>query len=127
MRAQRTFPARPEPDRGAALSKAVLRTAEILGLTGAELAQVIGLSPASVSRMRAGLVLQPNDKSFELGALLVRVFRSLDAILGGDADAERIWLRSENVALGGVPAERMKRIDGLVQVLGYLDARRAPL
>ncbi len=116
-----------EPDQAAILTKAVLRTAQILGLTGAELAQVIGVSPASVSRLRNGLTLQRNDKSFELGAMLVRVFRSLDAILGGDSAAQRVWVRAENSGVGGVPAERMKRIDGLVQVLGYLDARRAPL
>lgn len=116
-----------EPDQGAVLTKAVLRAAQILGLTGAELAQVIGVSPASVSRLRNGLTLLSNDKSFELGAMLVRVFRSLDAILGGDSAALRIWMRAKNSALGAVPAERMKRIDGLVQVLGYLDARRAPL
>ncbi len=116
-----------EPDQGAVLTKAVLRAAQILGLTGAELAQVIGVSPASVSRLRNGLTLLSNDKSFELGAMLVRVFRSLDAILGGDSAALRIWMRAKNSALGVVPAERMKRIDGLVQVLGYLDARRAPL
>ena len=38
-----------------------------------------------------------------------------------------VWLRVENLALGGVPAERIRTIDGLTHVLAYLDARRAPL
>lgn len=117
----------PEPDQGMVLTKAVLRTSGLLGLTGAELSRIIGISPAGVSRLRGGLRLHEGDKAFELGAMLVRVFRSLDAILGGDSVAQRVWLRADNTALGGVPAERMQRIDGLVQVLGYLDARRAPL
>jgi hypothetical protein len=36
----------------------------------------------------------------------------------------RDWLHSENVALGGEPAQRILNAEGLVHVLQYLDATR---
>ena len=57
--------------------------------------------------------------------LLIRVFRSLDAIAGGDAGVVRQWMGNENTALGGRPVDRLTTITGLLDVLAYLDARRA--
>ena len=37
------------------------------------------------------------DKSFELALLFIRLFRSLDAIVGGDEAVARAWLRNENL------------------------------
>lgn len=68
-----------------------------------------------------------HSKPFELAALLVRAFRSLDAITGGDEGVARAWLTSPNNALGARPAERIASAQGLVDVVTYLDARRAPL
>jgi hypothetical protein len=73
----------------------------------------------------ATYTLGPGEKSFELAVLFVRLFRSLDAIVGGDDAAARGWLVSSNVALGGVPVEMIQTLSGLVNVIGYLDARRA--
>jgi hypothetical protein len=55
----------------------------------------------------------------------VRLFRSLDAIVGSDDAAARAWLRSENRALGGVPLELIRDPAGLVRTVDYLDAARA--
>lgn len=69
--------------RGVVLTKAMMRAADRLGLSGKQLSDVIGLSAAQISRMKNGeAVLSEASKSFELSALLVRVFRSLDAIVG---------------------------------------------
>jgi hypothetical protein len=70
-------------------------------------------------------LLAPGEKSFELAVLLVRLFRSVDAIVGGDEETARSWLRSENTALGTAPIEKIQTISGLVDVIAYLDARRA--
>jgi hypothetical protein len=89
-------------------------------------AGIVGLSEATVSRMGSGrYMLAPNDKPFELSLLLVRLYRSLDAITGGDDAVARAWLRSENTALGAPPLTLMQTIQGLVNVIAYLDARRA--
>ena len=65
------------------------------------------------------------DKAFELGMMFVRLFRSLDAIVGGDDEAARGWMERENTALRGVPRDLIQSLTGLVNVVGYLDARRA--
>lgn len=111
---------------GAIVTKAVLRAAGRLGVSNKALSRILGLSEASVSRMGSGTyTLATRDKSFELAVLFVRLFRSLDAIVGGDAAAARGWLASHNVALGGLPIELIQSLAGLVSVVGYLDARRA--
>lgn len=116
------------PDRQATVSKALLRAAELLGLSGKELAAVVGLSEATLSRLKHGQNASSlSGKSYELALLFIRLYRSLDAITGGDDAVSRRWLRGENAALGGVPAQRIRSIDGLAHVLAYLDARRAPL
>lgn len=108
------------------ITKAVLRTAARLGLTARALSQVIGVSEPTVSRMKSGdYALEDGSKPFELAVLLVRVFRSLDAIAGGDEAVARAWMSNPNTALDGVPAEKIRTITGLTDVMAYLDARRA--
>jgi transcriptional regulator with XRE-family HTH domain len=117
-------PAAP-PLAAAVLSKAALRAAEQLALTQARLARVLGLSTATVSRLAAGRWRIPRDsKAWELASALVRVYRSLSAITGGDALAMRAWLHSPNAALGGEPAQLITGAEGLIRVLHYLDAVR---
>ena len=118
---------RSAPDSEAAVAtKAVLRAAARLGLSNKTLAKIIGVSEATVSRMGAGSYqLTRGDKPFELALLFVRVFRSLDAIAGGDEAVATAWLRSENLALGGTPLTLIQSVPGLVHVLAYLDARRS--
>lgn len=113
------------PAHGRTLAKATLRAAELLGLTQAELAPILGVSRATVSRMASGEhLLAPEQKAWELAALFVRLFRSLDALVGSNEAQSRAWLDSENLALGGAPRKLIPRAEGLVRVVQYLDAAR---
>jgi hypothetical protein len=113
---------------GPVLTRAAIRAADALGITAKALAAVIGVSEATVSRMRKGdFALERGTKPFELAVLFVRLFRSLDAIVGGDETVARAWLKNANTALGGAPAEKIRTVAGLVDAIAYLDARRAPL
>ena len=119
--------AKPLPAPDQVLSKAVLRAAELLGLSSAVLARVLGVSEASISRLSAGArTIDPQSKEGELALLLVRVYRSLDALVGTDAAQRKSWLHGQNRALHGRPVDLIQRADGLVTVIGYLDAMRAP-
>lgn len=114
----------PEDARRAVLSKAVVRAAGLLGVTQTQVAQTIGVSDATASRMFGGkYLLDPNCKEWELGSLFVRLFRSLDSIVGSDEKA-RQWLRSKNLALGERPLDLLPKAEGLIRVLHYLDAAR---
>ena len=118
----------PAPDRGAVLTKAALRAAERLGISGRQLAEIVGVSEATISRWKRNeAALEANSKPFQLAALFVRAFRSLDAITGGDEAVARIWMTAPNTALAARPIERMLKVHGRVDVTTYLDGRRAPI
>lgn len=116
--------AAPVTEGSAVVTKAALRAAKQLSLTNKALAGVLGLSEASVSRMGRGeYTLQ--RKEMELALLFIRLYRSLDAIVGGDDAVASAWLRNPNAALNGKPVELIQTVPGLMNVISYLDARRA--
>lgn len=114
-------------DPAAVLTRATLRAADTLGLSHKQLARVLGVSAASLSRLARGRQIDPDGKEGELAVLLLRVFRSLDALVGGDDEAARRWFSADNHHLGGTPAELVQSVQGLVSVAEYLDAIRGKL
>lgn len=115
-------------DAGTVLAKAACRVTGLLGLTGAALARVIGLSEPTVSRvLRGERPINPASKEGELAAMLVRVYRSLDALVGNDSAKRLAWMGSFNRDLGGVPRDLIQTAQGLATTLSYLDGMRAPL
>lgn len=120
-----TLPAAHAPSPAVVLTKATLRAAEQLQVRQGHLARVLGLSPATASRLAAGSWLLPQDsKAWELAAAFVRLYRSLAAITGGKTQAMREWLHSPNDALSGEPSQRIMTAEGLFHVVQYLDAAR---
>ncbi|MDZ7655304.1 MAG: antitoxin Xre/MbcA/ParS toxin-binding domain-containing protein [Sulfurimicrobium sp.] len=113
-----------DPQAATVLSKAVARAAERLEISRALLARVLGLSPATITRLYSGeYQLDQNRKEWEFALLFVRAFRSLDSIVGDEATARK-WLNSENRGLNGRPIELIRSTEGLVRVVQYLDASR---
>lgn len=111
---------------GPVLTKATLRAADFLGLNNAALARVVGLSDSQISRMGKGeKALESGTKPAELAALLVRVYRSLDALVGNDDRQRRLWMGSYHRAFNEAPRDAIQRVDGLVRVVSYLDGARA--
>lgn len=113
----------PSPTPGAVLTKATLRAAGLLGLSSAELAAVLGVSAASVSRLGRGREIPATGAEAQLALLFVRMYRSLDALLGSTEPC-RAWLHAANTHLGRPPAELIQTVEGLVHVTEYLDAMR---
>jgi hypothetical protein len=112
-----------EEQRRRVLAKAVLRAAISLDLSQAALAEILGASESSISRMKEdGYRLGP--KEFELAALLVRVYRSIDALMGGNQRNLRAWFHAENDHLQGAPVDLVLRVEGLTRVAQYLDFMR---
>ena len=110
----------------AVLTKATIRAADLLGLSGTDLAQIIGVSNSTVDRYKRGsAAISPKSKSGELALLLVRLYRSLDPLVGPDAQLRKEWMHSTNKALGGVPAMLIRKPDGLTRALSYLDRMHA--
>lgn len=115
----------PAPDRRPVLTKALVKATRLLELNQSKVAEILGLSTATVSRMFAGkYLLEPGRaKEWELAALFVRMFRALDSLLASDEKA-RAWLNSRNHALGARPIDLISSAEGLVRVIHYLDAAR---
>jgi hypothetical protein len=103
----------------ALLAKAVRNAGKALGLSVTQIGQVIGKDRTSIGRG-----VDPGSKSGELALLLIRCYRSLHVLTGGREEDIRHWMQAENVGTGGIPAEQVKSVPGLMRVVEYLDAMR---
>ena len=116
------------PQPRSVMTKAVVRAASLLEVSQTRIAEILGVSSATASRMAGGSYqLTEDSKQWELAALFVRLFRSLDAIVGSSDGVARQWLWSKNTALGGIPGELIRTTEGLVRAVHYLDAARGRL
>ena len=114
------------PSDSELLTSTIARIADLWGLSNARLGTILGLSPATASRLRAGAsMLDPASKSFEAGQFLLRLFRSLDASMGSDDDAARRWLATPNLDLGAKPIDCTDTVRGLITLCDYVDGFRA--
>ena len=113
-------------DRVRVLGTALSRIAESWRLTNEQLGAILGLSPATASRLRSGTFqMEPQSKAFELGQHLLRLFRGLDALMGSDDEASISWLKAPNLDLAGRPLDLIRTIKGLGEVTHYVDDFRA--
>lgn len=104
---------------------AVCAAAKALGLKRADFAQILGVSEPTIARLKNSQSLLSEGKSFELSVLLIRVYRALYAIVGGDADSLKHWIKTPNHHFQGKPpVELMKKVEGMALVIRYLDAMR---
>ena len=123
------MPISPQPDseRARVLSVALVEAARRLNLGSTDLQHILGISQPTASRLLRGtFALADGSKSWELGAHLVRLYRSLISMVGGSDELARDWLHSNNRVFDDrKPAAQLRRIDGLLHVCEYLDAQRA--
>jgi hypothetical protein len=106
------------------LLQAVSRAADELNLSRTGLARVLGKDRSTLTRAKG---IDPASKTGELALLLIRVYRSLSVLVGNDRQLLRHWFHTANRHTGGVPAEQVQRTEGLVAIVHYLDAMRAPI
>lgn len=109
-----------KPDAAEVLSRALVQSGKDLGLTQAELGAIIGKDRTVLSR--GGIA--PESKAGELALLLIRAYRSLFVLMGGEPSQMKHWMQTANHHTGGVPAEQVRTVQGLMNVVAYLDAMR---
>lgn len=110
----------------AVITRATVLAADQLEVSPLTLAAILGISETTVSRMKRGAFsLEPGSKPFELAILFVRLFRKLEASVGGDYRVAARWLANPNTALDAQPLKKLQTVNGIVEVMDYLDARRA--
>ncbi len=110
----------------ALVADALLRASNHLAIAKKALSRIVGLSESSLSRLRKR-DFELDGKSLELAILFIKMYRSLDAIVGSDDTAAAAWLRNMNATLGTTPLEMIQTTSGLNDVISYLSSRRAPV
>lgn len=107
------------------VTTALQRASSMLAIPQKDLASIIGVSEAKISRaFRPGDVLDLSAKQEELALLFLRMFRSLNSMLGGSGEQCKKWFVAQNLHLRGIPADLVKSAQGLIHVAEYLDAFR---
>ena len=109
------------------LATAVHRLKIDLHLNNQTLGDIIGQHRNTVARCLQKDTLDPESKSGELALLLIRVYRSLFALNGGNKKAMCHWLNTYNYHIQDIPLEAMKHVTGLSRTVSYLDAMRGKL
>jgi len=114
--------------QAAILTNAVLKAASLLQVSQKDLALMLGLSESSMSRIvHHKKTLDPHSKPGELGLIFLRIFRSLDALLGGHEENSRRWFYAHNDHLNAVPSKLILTVEGLSAIARYLDALRGKI
>lgn len=114
--------------RRAVMTRALLRSAERLGLTREQLALATGLGLAEITALsRDELRLDPTDPRWDACVRVVQTYRALDVRAAGDPGEVKAWMLGFCEALGGVPAEIVGRNGRLAEVLAYLESTTAGL
>jgi len=111
------------PGKAAVLAEAFLNAGRYLGLSQADLGEIVGKDRTAISRGR----VDPDSKAGELALLFIRCYRALYARTGGDPKQMTHWMHTANHRTGGIPADQVKSVQGLISVLEYLDAIRGKL
>lgn len=104
-------------DPAVVLAGATIRSGQALGLKPDRTAAVVGCDQADFTQG-----LDPQSNPGGRGLMLIRVFQSLDALLGGNQEMVLTWMNSPNDYFNVAPIELLEQAQGLDKVLGYLEA-----
>lgn len=118
---------RQDTSKHVVLAKAVLSVAEQLGLKQSQLANILGVHRTAISRLKTNPTLDPTSKQGELALLLIRFARALYVLTDGDATWIQHFMNTPNHVTGGIPVQQIETIQGLVQVVQFVDAIRGKI
>lgn len=115
----------PEAMAADVIRKAGMRAARHLGLDDTAMVRL-----AEAARRHGGGEARDGETSLNhpehrASLLLVRLYRALDALTGGDEEAMRAWMASPNTALQSAPARRIETAAGLADTVAYVEAALA--
>lgn len=109
-------------DEGLVLRRALQHAGEELGLSAQDTARAIGKSRTFFEQARAQSRIDPHTR--QMIALVLRLHRSLSALVGDDTELMRHWIDTANRHTGGIPRQQLQDPEQLVELVQYLDAMR---
>lgn len=116
-----------KPSESQVLAIALNNLKDILTISNHEISEIIGMHRNTLTRSLQKQNLDVKSKEGECALLLIRIYRSLYALNGGNVEAMKHWLRTTNRHIQGIPLETTKTILGLSRVVNYLDAIRGKI
>lgn len=103
------------------LTPRVLQIAEMLGLYGAELARILHLQCADISKMVAAKKLITRDMvAWPRAILFIEFYQALHSLMQGNDVLIYHWLRANNPELNGIPLLLMVDDDKLGAVTDFV-------
>jgi hypothetical protein len=118
---------KPHAHPNQVLANALLKLKDLLQLSSDDLGKIIGVHRNTITRLLKKGEIDSLSKEGELSLLLIRVYRSLYALNGGDMQAIRHWLNTYNRHIQDIPIEAIQSVLGLSKVVNYLDAIRGKI
>ena len=109
-------------DKSKVLVKASWKAAEQLGLKPEQFIKILHLESVDVNLSEATLMLDPNSKQEEIALILIRIYKAIYTLNGGDIEWIHHFLNSTNLLTGGIPMEQLKSMDGLLSVLNTVES-----
>lgn len=116
-----------KPGVNQVLATALDNLKDILHIPLNDISEIIGVHRNTLRNALNNRKIEAKSKEGECALLLIRVYRSLFALNGGNTDAMIHWLRTWNRHIQGVPLDTMKTVLGLSRVVNYLDAIRGKI
>lgn len=115
----------PQQTDAELVTEAYIEAGRELGLTLRQMASVIGVSEPAMKNYSRGSATISSAKSQELSLGFIRVYRALFAILGGNREQMRHWMKTPNLHFKNqVPTDLAGSYQGLAALNVYLDAMR---
>ena len=116
-----------KPSESQVLATALDNLRELLNISLNDISEIIGVHRNTLRNALNNKHIEVKSKEGELSLLLIRIYRSLFALNGGNVDAMKHWLRTNNRHIQGIPLDTMKTVLGLSKVVNYLDAIRGKI
>lgn len=114
-----------QADTKAVLTKALGRSQAIIGMDNQVMASILGINRTTLARHYQSQSLDPAQNAGRIAAIVLRIYRAVYTLMGGDEEHIRHWFSTPNHAFAGrSPMDAMKKLDGLVSVAQYCDAMR---
>ena len=104
------------------LAKAAWKAAEHLGLKPEQFLRILHLECVDMNLSEATLMLDLNSKQGEIALILIRIYKAIYNLNGGDTKWMHHFLNSPNLLTSGIPIEQLESMSGLLSVLKTVES-----
>jgi len=107
-------------------SEFFIATASI-GLSNREIGEILGVSEATISRAKKREIYFSRTRHHQwlIAELLIQICKELQRIYNHPRK-EKHWFTTYNYLLRGLPIKLIHSIEGLIEVVRYLESRELP-